>query len=189
MDAQIFTPFHRQWCTKQTKFIINSPFALFFREHPKASVNDWEHYLRCVKNPMWLQEVHDRLRSNSYAYVNEWVADMMAVFDNALSYNAPDTAGWDCAHILKKMFIKNCIPVPASDIALKNNKRTALLMKLKEKLNKPPAAVNALFWDVNKIRDAGDELIPLELSAKKELAISPEWKAMFASLKKEAQCV
>lgn len=187
MESQIFTPFHRQWCIKQTKMISTSPFALFFREHPKESVGDWEHYLSCVKNPMWLHEVNDRLRSNSYAYVEEWVSDMMSVFDNALSYNAPETAGWDCAHILKKMFIKNCIPVPSSDIAMKNIKRTALLKKLKAKLNEPPAGVNALFWDVEKIRAAGDELRPLKLSKKQDLKISSEWKAMFAASKKSQE--
>ena len=177
--SQVFTPFHSKWCAKQTSTIMQSPFSYFFREHPEKSVGDWEQYLTCVQNPMWLQEVLDRVKQHCYAYVEEWVSDMMTVFDNALSYNTPGTTGYEYAKILKDEFIKKCIPVPCSDQAIRKIKRTALLEKLKLILENPPAAVNALSWQVPEITSSDAKLAPLSLSQRQEVEISTEWKTKF----------
>jgi hypothetical protein len=150
---QPFTAFHKRWCTDCTKKISLSPFALYFREHPMTSVPNYDHYLSVVKNPIWLKEVMERLRFSCYNYVHEWVTDMQGVWENAILYNAPDTPGYDCALVLKRMFEKRCQPIPSCLEDINEIDRVRILRRIENLLTDPPEGVKSLSWSIPVLGD------------------------------------
>ena len=184
-SRQVFTSFHRQWCVQQTKMLCSSQFSFFFRDHPEQWVPSWDDYVSVVKSPMWLKEVLKRLKDNCYVYVHEWVSDVLTIFNNAMLYNVPNSPGYDCAAILKRQFMKECLPVPENDADAKTKKKARILKKLRGLLADAPPSITSLNWDVEKLSEAPlDKLQAGKWRVKRDAAIPEAWKAKFAECKR-----
>ena len=116
-----------------------------------------------IKNPMWFKEVLDRLNHSVYTYVHEWIYDMQSIWENAFAYNAKNTPGYDSALILRKIFLKECVPVPLSQKSLISIRRFKILQKLARTLLNPPSLISKLQWEIPPITDEkppiGEDLI------------------------------
>lgn len=159
---QEFNTFSRKWCIDRTKEMLSSPYSFFFRDHPKFSVPNYEEYILVIKNPMWFKEVLERLNHNAYLYVHEWVYDMSSIWENAFSYNAKNTPGYDSALILQKIFNKHCVPVPSSQANLIGIRRFKILRKLAKTLLNPPSLIKKLQWEIPEINNelpVGEDLV------------------------------
>ena len=163
VELQEFNSFSKKWCTERTKELLASPYSYFFREHPKSSVPNYDEYLLVIKNPMWFKEVLDRLNHGVYTYVHDWVFDMECIWENAFSYNAKNTPGYDSALILQKIFRKECVPVPSSQKNLVSIRKYKILKKLAKTLLNPPSLISRLQWDIPRITNeklpVGEDLI------------------------------
>lgn len=180
-SRDIFTSFHRQWCLQRTRELCSFQFAFFFREHPEKTVLSWDDYTGVVKNPMWFKEVLNRLKNDCYVYTDEWVTDVVTIFDNAMSYNAPNSPGYDCAAILKRKFLKECLPVPSSEADAKTIKKVKILKKLRNLLEHPPASISTLSWDVAKLDRAQlEHLVDGEWLDKRNISLDDKWKSKIA---------
>jgi hypothetical protein len=125
---------------------LASPFAAYFRDHPRSSVPSFAEYCQIIKNPIWLKEVANRLRCACYVYVHEWVTDMEGVWENALSYNEPESEAHYCALVLQKQFKTVYLPVPNSDDDVVQVAKEKSMSKLGKELLQPPPSLAALNW-------------------------------------------
>ena len=181
-SREIFSSFHRQWCLQRTQELSVFPFALFFREHPEKSVLSWDEYSGVIKNPMWFMEVLSRLKNDCYVYVDEWITDVVTIFDNAMAYNAPNSPGHDCAAILKRKFLKECLPVPNSEAHAKTIKKVKILKKLQGLLEHTPKSIATLSWDIEKLGQVEmEDLADGKWLEKREISLDDAWKAKIAA--------
>jgi hypothetical protein len=135
-----------------------------------------EDYLAIVKNPIWLDEIVERLRCSCYNYVHEWVRDMQGIWENAIAYNAPDSLGYDCALVLKSIFERKYQPVPNCEEDLIEIKRVRLLKKIQNLLEEPPKSVKDLSWNVPKFGENVGGFEKLVWDCTEELEMTDELK-------------
>jgi len=61
-------------------------------------------YFLVIKNPMDLGTIRKKLNTSQYRTTEEFIADVQLVFDNACTYNRPDSDVFLMAEVLKKQF-------------------------------------------------------------------------------------
>jgi hypothetical protein len=174
----VFTPFHKRWCTERTKSIFALPYSIYFRDHPQLSVHSFDDYCQVIKNPVWVRGILDRLRLNSYCFVDEWVTDVRCIWENAIAWNAPHTEGYECAIILKDIFERKFLPVPNSEADELRIKRQKLVEKISRHINSATPSVRALHWNIGQIPDVvGSDFNPVEWAHEADVVIDEGWRA------------
>ncbi|XP_046862597.1 histone acetyltransferase KAT2B-like isoform X2 [Xenia sp. Carnegie-2017] len=70
-----------------------------------VEVTDAPDYYDYIKYPMDLKTMSDRLKAGYYSTKKLFVADMMRIFSNCRTYNAPDTEYYRCANTIERYFL------------------------------------------------------------------------------------
>lgn len=133
-----FNEFHHRWCLARLKEFEDSPYALFYLDHPRNSLQDFDAYSKVIKTPMWIRRVIEKVKQNMYKTTKEWVDDMNLIWNNALVFNQKGSAAYDYATILKKDFDSRCLPVPDSPELYSENLYNEALLKFKKVWNQRP---------------------------------------------------
>lgn len=150
-----FTPFHKKWCAEKTQLLMQNEFSQWFRDPPHNSVRNYDQYTAIVKYPISLSEISDRIKSNIYQYVFEWDNDMRAVFKNAMAFNSQNSQPYFIAKYLLDSYIKECMPIPASQNEANLIAVNKQAQKVLELLENPPESIKNLKWDVPRLNTDG----------------------------------
>lgn len=93
-------------CAQLLKVIMNNKNAGPFNvpvDYVQLGIPD---YPRIIKTPMDFSTVQKRLSSGHYESVDEWIAEMRLVFNNATTFNPPDHVVHQMAKALNAVFDK-----------------------------------------------------------------------------------
>ncbi|XP_062532294.1 protein polybromo-1 isoform X2 [Bombyx mori] len=82
----------------------NRQLALIFMKLP--SKTEYPDYYELIKNPIDMEKIAHKLKSNSYSSVNELASDFILMFDNACKYNEPDSQIYKDALILHRVCLQ-----------------------------------------------------------------------------------
>ncbi|XP_037935979.1 nucleosome-remodeling factor subunit NURF301 isoform X3 [Teleopsis dalmanni] len=63
-------------------------------------------YYKIIKEPMDLQTVEEKLNTNSYMKLSEFIGDMTKIFDNCRYYNPKESSFYKCAENLESYFVQ-----------------------------------------------------------------------------------
>lgn len=107
-----FTDVSYAYCLNFTKKLLQMPLASFFVNpvDPKAAPG----YSQKIKKPMNLAKVLKKLEENKYTGVDKWKEDINLVWNNAISYNSPETPLHIVAQELKAYFKIKTEHIPRS---------------------------------------------------------------------------
>ena len=145
-------------------------------------------YFVVIKKPMDLGTVHKKLDSGAYHVIEDFQKDVNLTFDNAMTYNEPDTVVYDMAKELKTKFEvdfkKLVAQLDAEDKERRQNERACVLCGCEKRLFEPPVFFcngvncaskrirrnshfyiggnNQYFW-CNQCFNELDETVPIEL--------------------------
>ncbi|CAB4008643.1 histone acetyltransferase KAT2B-like [Paramuricea clavata] len=70
-----------------------------------VEVSEAPDYYEYIKYPMDLKTMTDRLKAGYYSTKKLFAADMLRVFKNCRTYNAPDTEYYRCANTMERYFL------------------------------------------------------------------------------------
>ncbi|XP_028411557.1 histone acetyltransferase KAT2B-like [Dendronephthya gigantea] len=70
-----------------------------------VEVSEAPDYYEYIKYPMDLKTMTDRLKAGYYSTKKLFAADMMRIFSNCRTYNAPDTEYYRCANTMERYFL------------------------------------------------------------------------------------
>ncbi|KAL4708480.1 hypothetical protein ACJJTC_014088 [Scirpophaga incertulas] len=82
----------------------NRQLALIFMKLPNKI--EYPDYYELIKNPIDMEKIAHKLKSNGYHSVNELASDFILMFDNACKYNEPDSQIYKDALILQRMCLQ-----------------------------------------------------------------------------------
>ncbi|CAD7006089.1 nucleosome-remodeling factor subunit NURF301 [Ceratitis capitata] len=63
-------------------------------------------YYKVIKEPMDLQKIENKLDTNVYTKLSEFIGDMTKIFDNCRYYNPKDSSFYKCAETLEAYFVQ-----------------------------------------------------------------------------------
>ncbi|XP_018906134.2 protein polybromo-1 isoform X2 [Bemisia tabaci] len=89
---------------KEYKDPRNRQLSVIFNRLP--SRNDYPDYYEVIKKPMNLEIISQKLRSNTYDGLDDLVADLTLMFDNACKYNEPDSQIYKDALMLQRVTLQ-----------------------------------------------------------------------------------
>ena len=99
-------------------------------------------YFMVIKKPMDLGTVHKKLDNGAYHTIEDFQKDVNLTFDNAMTYNEPDTVVYDMAKELKTKFVvdfkKLVAQLDAEDKERRQNERACVLCGCEKRLFEPP---------------------------------------------------
>ncbi|KAG4079697.1 hypothetical protein HA402_009083 [Bradysia odoriphaga] len=82
----------------------NRQLALIFMKLP--SKNDYPDYYDIIKNPIDMEKIAHKLKTQVYETVDEIASDFMLMFENACKYNEPDSQLYKDALVLQQICIQ-----------------------------------------------------------------------------------
>ncbi|UYV79251.1 PHD-finger [Cordylochernes scorpioides] len=62
-------------------------------------------YYTVIKDPMDLRTVEQKLNSQGYEKLADFIGDMTKIFDNCRYYNARNSPFYNCAEVLESFFV------------------------------------------------------------------------------------
>jgi hypothetical protein len=104
---------------------------------------------------------------------------MQGVWQNALTYNEPESDAHSCAMILKDMFEKDYLPIPNGTDDAPVLQKEKMMIKLSRQLLRPPTSIAVLNWELPRIGNtdrAGFE--DFKWDSSHPIVISPAIKAL-----------
>jgi hypothetical protein len=110
-----WTETQRQYCTKITQKLYDSPISLYFRTPVDPVRDNALGYFDKVKKPMDLGTVLQRLYDGKYASLERWKDDVNQIWKNAVLYNGEGTLFDSLSRELGDMFTRYCEMIPKSD--------------------------------------------------------------------------
>ncbi|KAL3278904.1 hypothetical protein HHI36_016424 [Cryptolaemus montrouzieri] len=120
----------------------NRQLALIFMKLP--SKNDYPDYFEVIKNPIDMEKISHKLKTNCYDSIDDLASDFILMFDNACKYNEPDSQIYKDALVLQRVCLQTKMQLKESD----------------ENVPDVPAAVNDillnLFTTVYNYQDADE---------------------------------
>ncbi|XP_032291521.1 nucleosome-remodeling factor subunit NURF301 isoform X1 [Drosophila virilis] len=63
-------------------------------------------YYKVIKEPMDLKQMENKLESNTYTKLAEFIGDMTKIFDNCRYYNPKESSFYKCAEALESFFVQ-----------------------------------------------------------------------------------
>ena len=68
-----------------TEKVQDLPIAIYFRQLPEGI----EDYYEIIKKPISFEQIVDKINSNKYHTIQEWLDDIAQIWKNCLDYNGP----------------------------------------------------------------------------------------------------
>lgn len=92
--------------------INNKLFVNFFS---KSFLQDYPDYYEVIKNPIDMEKIAHKLKSNMYETLDDLVADFVLMFDNACKYNEPDSQIYKDALVLQRVCLQTKLQLKEDD--------------------------------------------------------------------------
>ncbi|KAH0788893.1 Bromodomain containing protein [Histomonas meleagridis] len=87
----MLSDYDKDWCTRIHQELLKKPISNPFKM-PVDPVRDGaENYFEIVKNPMDLNTIKNKIHDNKYKTVEEFVADIHLICDNAIKFNGENS--------------------------------------------------------------------------------------------------
>ncbi|CAB0036173.1 unnamed protein product [Trichogramma brassicae] len=71
------------------------------------NIREYPDYYEVIKNPIHMEKIAANLKANAYDNLDELVADLLLMFDNACKYNEPDSQIYKDALTLQRLVLQN----------------------------------------------------------------------------------
>ncbi|XP_023319103.1 protein polybromo-1 isoform X2 [Trichogramma pretiosum] len=71
------------------------------------NIREYPDYYEVIKNPIHMEKIAANLKANAYDNMDELVADLLLMFDNACKYNEPDSQIYKDALTLQRLVLQN----------------------------------------------------------------------------------
>jgi protein polybromo-1 len=91
----------------------NRQLALIFMKLP--SKIDYPDYYEVIKNPIDMEKIAQKLKSNVYETLEDLVSDFILMFDNACKYNEPDSQIYKDALVLQTVCLQTKLQLKEDD--------------------------------------------------------------------------
>ncbi|XP_064212434.1 protein polybromo-1 isoform X5 [Tribolium castaneum] len=91
----------------------NRQLSLIFMKLP--SKIDYPDYYEVIKNPIDMEKISQKLKSNSYETLDDLVSDFILMFDNACKYNEPDSQIYKDALVLQTVCLQTKLQLKEDD--------------------------------------------------------------------------
>lgn len=104
--VQMMSPKELEFCIEITERMLQNHYAFGFKTPFDPEAEAAKNYLEVIQKPMDLTTVHVNLKSGVYTNKQDWINDISLVWDNALTFNAPQTMYHVAALELKRKFTK-----------------------------------------------------------------------------------
>ncbi|KAL3277952.1 hypothetical protein HHI36_013292 [Cryptolaemus montrouzieri] len=91
----------------------NRQLSLVFMKLP--SKNDYPDYYEVIKNPIDMEKIYHKLKTNCYESIDELASDFILMFDNACKYNEPDSQIYKDALVLQRVCLQTKIQLKEND--------------------------------------------------------------------------
>jgi bromodomain-containing factor 1 len=123
----------------ESSFWFHAPVSFDFNIKVDPVALGIPHYFDVIKNPMDFGTINNKLNNSLYCQVQEFISDVELVFNNALTFNPPDSPVVRAAKTLLNYFEKNFSKAKLKEIKIKletpndpNSNISRILSKLKE---------------------------------------------------------
>ena len=79
------------------------------------STQEYPDYYEVIKNPIDLDRIYQKMRTNSYDSLDACSSDLMLMFDNAYKFNEPDSQVYKDALILQRLAMQTKLSLAEDD--------------------------------------------------------------------------
>ncbi|KAH0790021.1 Bromodomain containing protein [Histomonas meleagridis] len=130
-------------CLAITKEIKNNPLSYWFREPFRAEKHTMDEYFSIIHNPMDLTTIQDKLENNMYANFEAWASDMDLIFENAITYNTPESLVGGIGEYLRRVVNKKVEEIRMHNSRNYENRLFELIKAANKILENPPPSMKA----------------------------------------------
>jgi protein polybromo-1 len=78
-------------------------------------LQDYPDYYEVIKNPIDMEKIAQKLKSNVYETLEDLVSDFILMFDNACKYNEPDSQIYKDALVLQTVCLQTKLQLKEDD--------------------------------------------------------------------------
>lgn len=109
--STIFVKLPSKNVSQQTKILLQH----FFVFNRLCWFQDYPEYYEVIKNPIEMEKIEKKVKTNSYETLDDLVNDFVLMFDNACKFNEPDSQIYKDALVLQRICLQTKLQLKEDD--------------------------------------------------------------------------